>query len=247
MTEIPEQILNRLKKLLALEKGAKEVGSLHEAEQAGKSAQALIMQYNIDIGTLEEGERIKIDEQVIEWGEQTNKKEGKWVETLYIRIAKLNLCDIILIPRSKAMYIIGKEVNIELVKYFVEQMMVKIRYIEKIEWKWYEKNSWMIDEPEKRNAWRRGFFEGAVVAIISKLNQQKEQMVEQNSNLPVIIQQNVAEIESFIAKNHNIKMKRSRGGSASQDGFSKGYEKGKEVEVNKGLRSSALQPNLLGK
>lgn len=246
MAEIPERILERLKKILALEKGEKELGNTNAAEAAGKMAQQLILQYNIDIGTLEEGERITIEEEVIQWGELTNKKEGKWVETLYIRISKLNLCDIILIKRSKAMWIIGKEVNIMLVKYFVEQLIMKIRSIEKIAWKEYEKDSWQMDEPEKRNAFRRGFYEGAVIAIINKLWEQKESMIKEFSNLPVIIKENEVEIKTLY-RNHNIEMKKARGGSASRDGTALGYIKGKELELNKGISGTAvLNKHLLG-
>ena len=140
-------ILEKIQKLMSFteDRGA----SLNEAEVAAKKAQELLFKYNltmqdVDVHTPQD-ERILGDE-YRDLGPGWKKSEGRWIIELYSCIARYNLCSIVTgwsyaqdrCPKTWAVYVIGKKVNVELVYFMCQQLISRIRILEKETWAAYQ-------------------------------------------------------------------------------------------------------------
>jgi DNA-binding FrmR family transcriptional regulator len=241
MAEIPERIIERIRKLLDMQYGAEKIGSLHEAENAAARIQEILFKYNADLSDIDlEKNENKISENQISIATQVKRIEGQWVSLLYNVIAKGNLCRAICHQvrggEIFAVSLIGNRVNIEITQYTVEQLIPRIRIMAKRSWDHYNGG-------EKKNAYMRGFYKGAVHGINYKLEEQKKSMMQEQS-ISALVKREDAALENYINGNHqDLKTSKSNPLSA-QDGLHRGFQAGKDIEINKGLKNG-LNQNLL--
>lgn len=249
MSQIPDHILKRLQKLLKLAKGAKEVGSLAEAENAATRANEILLEYNLSTDDVDLEDKPKVGQsKVNDWEnkeqERINfmpKNEGKWLIELYFCICKHNLCR----GLSNGRYnftILGEPQNIEMVKYIAEQLKHKLRHLARDGWKKYqEQGGW-----DKKNAYIRGFLLGAVEGIDSKLYDQRWEMEQKNNKITDLIHIKGNAVKEYEEANFKNIGSFKSGKSRAWDGQADGYEAGQKVEINKGLGSNAVNQKLLG-
>ena len=95
--EVPDNILNKIKKLLKAEKGHRDVGNINEAEQAALRAHELMVRYNLEIHSLKMGneDNFKVNKDTLNHKDLNVKNEGKWMFKLYRVIAEFNFCKVI--------------------------------------------------------------------------------------------------------------------------------------------------------
>lgn len=240
--EVPESILNKIKKLLNHADSATKIGSLAEAEVAAAKANELLMQYNLSIDKVDRLEKKpQIEEQIISPDNLFPKNEGKWMIDLWNTISKYNFCKIITINGGMGgFYFIGQKHNKEITQYIVEQLEVKIRELARESFRNYI-------GPEKRGTFIRGFLSGAVTGIYHKLKAEREKIKEaQNNEMTALILVKDADLIEFVEKNHtNLRPGRSTSLS-SRSGRELGYEAGKGLSINKGVAGNSANQKLIG-
>ena len=115
------KVLDKIKKLLALQKSAEDIGSLEEAQNAAAQVSKLVLKYNIDMADVQEGpeeDRIGVVRMAIHEILPFNKTHGRWLHSLYHVVAKFNFCRSLsyhTIPKHCIIEIWGEEHNVAIV------------------------------------------------------------------------------------------------------------------------------------
>lgn len=121
-----KSILEKVKKLLNLAEGAKEIGSLPEAENAMAQAQNLCMKYNLDMAEANKVDLNNEEAAENELDKIGRKEEGKnWESELCFGIAAANLCRGVV--NRYFVTFIGTKANIELCTYMYNFIAPKLR------------------------------------------------------------------------------------------------------------------------
>lgn len=237
---LPPELLEKLKKLLSLQERA---GTQAEAENAAAKIQEMCLKYNLDMQSVKDSankEDNLIEKEEFDLNTTQGKSDGTWVVSLWKVLSVHNMCTIIKInngTREGKVSVIGLPINIAFVQYAFDQLYSKIKTIEKIAWDEYQKAL----PSEKRGTFRRGFYVGAVAGINHKLEQQKEALKKQfeetmaEENLTSLMVTNEKAIEEFIQETFSNLHKTKARKMISQDGNQLGYEKGKQLDINKGI------------
>ena len=239
MPEIEEAILTKIQKLLNLKVGAEQIGSLHEAENAAIRVTELLLKYNLELEDVTGF--VKPDAKDIrrfnEEGIINPKNEGKWIHALYNILCKYNFCKMITNTskyNTKADYaiLIGTKDNVESVKFLAEQLEARIRTAEK--GAWTRNNS-----REKRNTFRRGFFQGAVFGIHSQLMEKRAMEQMQNNKVTALVLSRDTKLKEFIQNEFSrLTQGKANRGLSGANGHSMGYETGKNMNINKGVEGT---------
>lgn len=240
--EIENNILEKIQKLLNLQHGAEAVGSLHEAELAAVRVHELLLKYNLDMADVtgyvkpEASEVNRFDEE----GIINPKNEGKWIHTLYHVLCKHNFCKMVINSgRTEHPYaiLIGTKVNVESVKFLADQLENRIRIA--------EKNGWRSNySSEKRNAFRRGFFLGAVKGIDDQLILKKRQEEANNNKVTALVLSVDKKLNTFMENEfHNLKPGKAARTSA-RTAVNMGYEQGRSMNINNGITGNTARPQL---
>jgi hypothetical protein len=241
ITDIPQDLLNKLNKLKNLEDGARSVGSFEEAENAASKFQDLLLKYNLDADeVLSAGLQKKIDMlgESVELNQFYAYRASDWAYKLIKVVAHYSLCQIIITSSSSKkdkISIVGERQNVAMALYIMEQLVEKIKVAFKISYKEYK-------GPENEKLFRRGFLTGAVTAINLKLSIQErkakeEEMKRGGNSLALMVVDKRKKAHDYLkelfphSKTINTKKVQLR----SEDGFNKGVEAGRGIDINKGL------------
>jgi len=252
-----EKIKDKIRKLLALQKSATNIGSLEEAQNAAAQIRKLSIKYNIDAAAIEKEMDKKEDE--VRIGVQRifvheiipyNKTHGTWLTSLYNVVAKYNFCKVINITGDVDLVVIdlwGDEWNVEIVKDLSFNYAKQVIELEKKRWKSH-------GEPmgEKRNSFRRAYYNGAVIGLASTFRSQEDEIAKDVSNetnqdignvklqMNQLVRRNELIVEEKV-KEHYENLKKSRPiSNKSQVGAQLGYQDGKNLEGRRSLQNGRL-------
>lgn len=229
MDEVPEAILERIKKLLNLADLTKN-DSQAEAENAARKAQDLMLEYNISLQQLHKGQEIPIKEHFINPEALLVKNEGPWLKSLYFGMLKLNFCKSWTINKGKkGMQIIGEPQNIEMAQYMIDQLIPRIRSLAKQAWRDYDQGF------EKKNTFIRGFLEGCVRGVISKLESNQRMRQHTNQNVAGLVLVKNAAVQKYF-EGMGMRLRAAGGKQLSgKSGFQIGRETGSGMSIHKGV------------
>ena len=113
-----KQDSHQAQKLFAQAESAKEIGNLEEAAAFAAKIQELLQQHNLSMSDVENHQHSDakpISEQKLSYG--STKSDGTWEIDLMSAVCQYNWCDYIWYNRTQVHLIIGKEENVEVVKY----------------------------------------------------------------------------------------------------------------------------------
>lgn len=235
--KIPENILNKLKSLLNFKADAIRRDSIHEIENAAARINEILLKYNLELEELEFKDKEKLTKEDILYVQKKN--ENDWTKLLWGVIAKYNLCTVVSSSRRNdkgecyvAIYLIGKEVNREIVKYTVDAIINEIRNVEPHYWVLY--NGF-----DKRNAFRRAFFLGCVRGINAKLQEEQNAFLRNEVKITALVRTNEVELANqlkiFFPKAQTILRQRK---ATATDGLRAGYAYGRNMDIKKGINTS---------
>lgn len=228
-TQNLDKIKSRIEKMLRKAESAKEIGSLHEAEVFAKTANKLLMEYNLSMSDINLGEKKQsIDDVGLEL--KYSKSDGDWMVRLYHTVSKFNLCKVIKIGQSTKIVILGEKHNVDLVLFMCSQLVHSIKSLCSQRWKDY-------DGPEKKNTFKRAYYIGAVNGIHDKLEQQQKELEREMVGVTALVKTN----EVAISEKVNEMFSKLKTGKArrlsGQDGAFLGYQDGKNMQLNKGINN----------
>ncbi len=204
--EVPESILQKIQKLKAL---ADRPGTIGEAEAAMAAIQRLLLQYNLDMATVENYRPVEKEDVIYErhnLNEYQTRHDGDFAWKLISAIARFNFCRPIHHTMRRDEYgsfkpskwaepklndqgeftIIGQRHNVEIVMYMYHYCLNNIKALADEGWKDYDRN-----ETKIKTVYVRHFFDGACLAVSQRLYRQfKEQQQENETAVLVIVKYN---------------------------------------------------------
>lgn len=244
-----ENLLKKIKRLLALQESAQKMGSIEEAANAASKVRDLLMKHNLDLYSVQKWEERPKEEQIdkaeFDTSTLSTKVEGDWVRQLAEVISRFNMCRVIGTGHSRGIiFIIGTPTNTQITWYTVEQLVVRIRGMAKEAFKVYR-------GAEKRNTFIRGYLRGAIEGIGKKLGeerareqfqaQQDRESGLQNTNALMVVGMGVqmmSKVESYMKSNFRLKTK-ATSSLSSTGGRAMGKEAGYRMGIHKGVAGSA--------
>lgn len=243
-SEIPENIADKIRKLLALKDGT---SNPNEAANAAARIQDLLLKYNLDLEDI--GDKITkkvIISQYVSGEALEGNNEGKWRKLLIFAIAKYYLCTPLAYTKKgsiEGVYLIGEEINTQLTMYAHEQLVSKIKELGKNSFREYEGT-------EKRNAFLRAYYVGCVEGIKLKLKAQSESIKVQDPKMGAMVLSKNHAINDYLQE-RGIVPKPMNGQALSGNGYSandarvRGMKDGMNLNINAGLNSNGNQSKLL--
>jgi len=231
---VHEKIVDRIRKMINLRDD--KAASQGEIENAATLIQKLLFEHNLTIEEIGSEEKYN----KFTFNPDQKKREGTWISQLYNIIAKHNFCFVIISPKhdnpndrqhqSFYIHIVGKESDVEVVEYFCEWLIPKIRRMSEAAWNNYQGH-------EKRGKFTRGYLMGCTVGIYKKLESEKERIREASDDSRALVLKRDAELKNAISKMYpNLKTSRL-GESSSRDGRAQGYVDGRNMSLSKGVET----------
>ena len=236
-------IKEKLKKLIAKEESARKLGNQAEAEAFAAKIQELLMQYELDINELKAhtAETTTVNQEWFDVSGLTGRNESDWVRHLYGACKRANFCEVIFDANSQYhIYIVGTAMNRELLHFMCAQLVVKLRTLARDSFKKYE-------GPDKRNTYIRSFLKGACNGIRTKLNLDRYAQQQAHENIAALVIQKDRAVNNFVEQNFGRLGTHKPRVPGSAGGYAEGFERGKNVDIHKGVNRGAGGTLLLGK
>jgi hypothetical protein len=211
-SETTEKILEKIKKLMRLQKSSEMTGDVNEANKAAAIIQNLLTEYNLSLDNIGDlNSDVKKDEKVVEdknmsWFVPTIG--GQWRLKMSNTIARFNFCKVLILNKKKRTFaIIGKQENIDVCKYLIDMLSERFLAIGKAEFKKYENTFQYINNPISYDAYVRRFCEGANSGLYDKLKAERNESERKFSQTKVtaIVVYNDKAIDNYMEK-HTVKL-----------------------------------------
>jgi hypothetical protein len=235
-----ESIIEKVQKLLELQKGAEAIGSLEEAANAAEKVQRLLLKHNLEMSEIAAHDPEKEQKMGRARYEEiyAKKNEGQWIYRLYSVLAGHNLCYIVYTrfrddhgKPNKFVNLIGTKENVQVVRFLADQLELRLRKLEQKAWNTRE--LWMH---EKRNAFRRGYLMGACMGIDTQLSEAKQKAMQENVKVNALVLANDAKLREAVAHFFpRLSSARRTKGYSANGAMNKGYQDGKSMQINKGM------------
>lgn len=245
---VDSSILDKIKKLIALRDNP---GTPEEAANAAARINDLLLRYNLSMAEVDSHNPLKdqsrIEVHTFDLEAYQGRHDAGFGAKLLGVIARFNFCQVVLRPQRRHEYdqgladLLGKPHNVEVCIYMLDYCKTHIVRMEKEHWGRYQ-------GIEKRNTYRRGFYQGAVVAIAERLHAQQQETInnqasETNASVSsvsdqfaIILRKDNELIKEEMQKRYNnLRSGNNRRQLDSRDGKQSGYEAGKRLDFSKGI------------
>ena len=227
-----DELISKIRKLMTLEKGAKELGNTAEAANAAARIQDILLKYNLDMSTVENvGEETDIAEDKMDWTQFWKKSEGDWVKALAHAISKANLCKSISVNHGEGKYsllLVGETQNIIVVRYLIEFLITRAREICRKDFKTYEG----LGGPQKWGVFRRSFFNGFAIVIAARVKEQTQTQPQQVQGLILV---HDAKVKEYLDNNHRNLRPGKPMKQNGNHGRVFGVQAGRDISLNKAI------------
>jgi hypothetical protein len=228
-----ENIIEKIKKLMAHAESAKDLGSIAESEAFISKAMDLARKAAIDLNSInfEEEPSTKIIHLRFPLSDLEKSHEGQFIPNLLGVVAKANQCRVIFSTANGTFILVGQKHSIELTYYLVEQVAIKIREEARRAFKQYT-------GPEKRNTFFRGFYLGAVIGIKERLEEEEHEELKENQSYALVVHKVTDLVNSYVNDTFNLRNGGTGRALRGAGGFGKGKEAAKNISINKGIAAS---------
>lgn len=235
-TSVDNAILDKVKKLLNKAQGTH---SEAEAETATNMARALLLKYNLEMSMVENHtlkDNLSIADITLDLSNDTSKTDGGWIHKLLNVLAISNFCTLVGMGNdSSRFYLIGKPINTQTVTLMYEYLIPVAKNLANKRFKEYEN----AGGNEKRNKWKRGYYQGFVKAIGDRLKLETIKAESDNSKVTDLIIVNKQALATYTENRFpNMRKAKPKLGTRSVDGRAQGYNDGTSVGLNKQVGSS---------
>jgi hypothetical protein len=225
-------IFNKLRKLINLRDNAAAIGNEGEAQAAASRITYILMEYNMLEKDIPEEE--KLDNPIIEVTIPYKSEycSGSWYSCLIATVSHYNMCKSLISSikvnnrmHRDAFILIGRKNNLEIVQYLISFLSNKFYYIA-------VKNYKNSDLAITRAKYLKSFLSGCISGLILKYKE-----LEKSTDLHALIISSSTEIEDSLNK-YSIQKGKDSKESIDYSIFRNGIEAGKNIQINKGVKSS---------
>ena len=219
-----ESHLEKIRKLIAHQKSAQEMGSLKEAEAFAKKVQNLLDKYNISLEDIPL-EKVKNDMTELRMKTAIPSVSDVLGYSVMVSIAKWNWCKAYKVG-SKYSIVVGLKLNTEVCQMVYETVLPifikegKLAYLE---------------APRKvgLDTFQREFIEGCASGLWMKLKEEREEFEKRYLNCSALIVRNDKAIELFVQEQYGGTKKGRSKTIKKGEAYDKGFITGKNVEIQK--------------
>lgn len=256
-----EIILDKILKLQALQQSAEKVGSLEEATNAAEKIQRLLIKYNLDLTDAEDLRKKPEVKDIVISGVKTfgyTPKEGFFIPWLGTLVAEFFFCRSLnrRDASDKELWFIyvGTPPNIQVAINATTNLVNSIRAFGRIEWR-----DWGEYSGQKRGAFLRSYYAGAVQGLRTKLRKIKEEreaiaqspsttMEVDGANLPMVLVNQLEkrlkqETDDYVEQNFRPTERKSKT-KPTTPALVMGYQKGLTLSPQDSLPGSSSKGNL---
>jgi hypothetical protein len=218
-----ESILDKIKKLMAHQESAEQMGSIHEAEAFAAKIQKMMHAHNIslkDISFEDLKENVKqeyLDSKIA----SVSYSLGYFI--MY-PIAKYNWCRVYIAKRNR-MLIVGSPENIEACKMIYDTVLAIFLKVGKEKYKTTNKAVGL-------DTYLREFLQGCANGLADKFKAERKILELQNSSSTALIVRNDKAVEAYVEKTFKVGKSKAREVKKS-DAYFQGLQTGRNVELNK--------------
>ena len=235
-----DKVIDRITKNLRMAESARSLGSIHEAEAFAAMAQKMMLKHKVEMSDLEvealeheeavEGEDWSVGKEI----GLSDRGRQHWLSYLSAVVADHHFCRILVIPRSKTIFLVGRESDRKVAKYLIGVLARTARQLQR---------KYLADERRRVMRWERvpasagrTFLMGFVRAIRERLEAERRRFEQDlrvtNPHAIVRLSQAIAPVEAYARKHQGGG--KVRGG----DAYRAGYEAGRQVSWSAGVGQS---------
>jgi hypothetical protein len=196
MEQVNEQIVNKLRKILALTTSPAE----GEAQAAAYKLEELLTLHNLNIADLEMKGKVKSSVQ--EEGHDLGKAAFTWKLNLAEGIAKFYYCHPIVDRTNKTVVFIGRKENVESLKMLYGWLIDQIKRISGDERKNHAQLTGEHIDPLR---WQVNFGVGAANRLQERLNEKAQKEREANQAVMALVVHHDTEISDYLEKKHGYR------------------------------------------
>lgn len=236
-----DRILEKLRKLMNLQRSAESLGNEGEAHAAAAGISRLLLEYNLSLDDIPDSE--KLDNPVVAEDLPVKKSiPGPWFEGLVMVCCQYNFCRALRISeydprthrtRKTNVRIVGRKKNVEVVQYLVSFLEHALTVAGKRKYPSYRADSLLRlgVTPKTEPMFMRSFLAGACYGLREKFEEQRGQ-VSSTTDITALVKTSDSEIDDFLIFQ---KIGTARGSRAAVDEriARSGIEAGRNVEIHK--------------
>ncbi len=234
-TEVPNKIVERLKKLMRLQQSASKIGSEGEANAAAAAISRLLTQYNLSLMDINPEER-KESLRVQRTGNISFKDTyGLWKRLLMNVICEFNYCKVFLISGQTNMIVVGTEANTSTVIYLYDMLRSIFRKLAPVRYKEFANGKRGAIRTEKyKRKYIASYLNGCAYGLREKLTIEAKANEVQEKSLVVCHNQLINDYMRSYASVERKAPKTKKKDIA--EAFYNGYCDGKNTNINKAIK-----------
>ncbi|MBR1527003.1 MAG: DUF2786 domain-containing protein [Prevotella sp.] len=234
--EVPEKILERIRKLLRLQEGAEKIGSEGEAYAAAQGVHRLLTEYNLSMSDIKDedgkvtmniGESDKIN-----YDSEYGSRWRRWIMTT---IAKYNYCELFIVTGSPKMLLIGQVDNVAICKELFDYLVKTFRRLSRERFDIALSLDRALYFEDAKRLWFRSYLEGCAAGLDD--NFESHQITSEERGLMVCHKDAIMD---WTKQNHKVKEDAKPRREQKRDidplAFLTGQADGREVSLNKQLK-----------
>jgi len=225
------KVADKVRKLLAQAKSAEDIGNEAEALAFAERADALMLQYRLELSDIEIEElpNIEIDMEVINWGTYgipTTKRRCGWLELLAEIVSKANACKVVVRTGSNHLGVVGSCLNRKMAIYLIGSLS---RFAQEAEQRARKKAKKSLGfTPPK---FKQGFLLGFCVALAERYYERRK-VAWKGTRALVIVDQEASAVEDWMNKFGTTVSSVSVGSLESKIALHEGMEAGKQANID---------------
>ncbi|MBR1526720.1 MAG: DUF2786 domain-containing protein [Prevotella sp.] len=233
-----ESVISKIRKLLRLQFGAEQIGSMAEACQAANLVKKLLFEYNLSMSDIED-EKAAVN--MVESSDMTSidKYGNRWKIALLHVIASNNLCRVFTRTYNKKMFVIGAEENVVVVKEFYEYLLKVFRRLS-IERFNQAQNEAMLEGKRYTEDGERLFMRSYLEGVSSGLQENYDSLKPTSEETALVVCHNQM-IDDYLNGSKyklNDKHRKQRQPRLMGEAYLMGEKDGRNVNLNKQLKNN---------
>lgn len=234
--EVPEKIIERLKKLMRLQQSAEQIGSEGEANAAAAGISRLLTQYNLSLMDIDPEDR-KQSLQVLESGRISFRDTygNLWKRDLLSILCEFNYCSVLLYSGETNMIIIGTEENTATVMYLYDFLRSTFRKLAPARYDEFAKGKRGAIRTERyKRKYITSYLKGCACGLRDKLWRESLSNEVQEKSLVVCHKQL---IDDYLKGIYTVTRKPVKTKKKDvEQAFCNGYLDGKKTQLNKAIK-----------
>lgn len=239
-----EKLLDKLAKLKAMADSAKAIGSEAEAQAFAEKLQQMLLDHDLKMTDIEFSDRDRdepIEERMIDYSKFPDVKvrgaRVQWMETLAAVIAKAHFCQIMVLPNSSRLGLIGRASHIAVAEFMIVTLQRAAESIADKEYVRYFYECRDRGDVTQARGFRAAFLMGFITRLKIRYGTTRELAASTGSTALVRLNKEEAALAAHLAARSG---RNAKGLARRRVENAEGFRRGTAAADRVGLRSNAI-------